>query len=225
MKERQQIRESLLYPGSGLTAFLAAAATVPLGILLNAGFNYVNNRFGLPLFLDSVFTAVVTAGVGLAPGPLVGIGSNALHEVLQGYPGTHLPFALAQVATALIVWGFVRRGRFDTVGLALVAAITVAIANAVIGSIVSVALFGGLTDVGVDYLVTLLVASGTSLASASFWARLPANLVDKTIAILAAFFLAPPMHAWFRERGSGSPQGSQAGYSRSALCAALPTLT
>ncbi len=42
---------------------------------------------------------------------------------------------------------------------------------------------------GVDYLVTGLVAAGQSILSASFWARIPANLFDKTIAVLAAYFV------------------------------------
>jgi energy-coupling factor transport system substrate-specific component len=64
----------------------------------------------------------------------------------------------------------------------------VAFANSVLGALIAAYVYGGFTSVGVDYLVSGLVATGQSIVSAAFLARLPANLFDKTIAVLAAHF-------------------------------------
>lgn len=170
---------------------LRQAVAVIVAIGVNIGLNYANNALSLPFFLDSIGTAVVAATAGLLPGLFVAVATNAAIEVVTGFPWIHLPFALCGVATALIVWGFVRSGRFADLGGALVATLAVALANSVLGSIIATFVYGGITSVGVDYLVTGLVAGGRSLVSATFWARVPANLVDKSIAVLAAFFLRP----------------------------------
>lgn len=174
-----------------------AIVAVILGIAVNAGLNAANNALALPFFFDSIATAVVAATVGLVPAVAVALGTNMLIEVFMGFPWTNLPFAICGVATALIVWAFVRRNAFNNIGNVLLASLLVALANSVLGSIVAAYVYGGVTGVGVDYLVTGLVAAGQSIVSATFWARVPANLFDKTIAVIIAYFVR--RHAVRRE--------------------------
>lgn len=162
---------------------------IAAGLVLNVGLNTANNAISLPFFFDSIGTAVVAATVGLFPGLLVAAGTNLLIEVVMGFPWTNLPFAICGFATAVIVWLFVRRRAFDNIGSVLLASLLVALANSILGSIIATYVFGGITGVGVDYLVTGLVAAGQSIVSASFWARVPANMFDKTIAVLVAYFV------------------------------------
>jgi len=169
-----------------LPLWLTIVAVI-VGILINGGLNAANNALTLPFFFDSVATAVAAALLGLVPGIAVAVGTNLLIEVFTGFPWTHAPFAVCGIATALIVWAFVRRGAFGRLGPVLLASLLVALANAVLGGTIATFVYGGLTAVGVDYLVTGLVAAGQSIVSAAFWARVPANLVDKTIAVLAAY--------------------------------------
>ena len=170
---------------------------------MNAGLNAANNALSMPFFFDSIGTAIVAAIVGLVPAILVAVGTNLLIEVIMGFPWTNMPFAICGIATAAIVWAFVRRDAFSTIGSVLLASLLVALANSVLGAIIATFVYGGVTGVGVDYLVTGLVSAGQSLVSASFWARVPANLFDKTIAVLVAYFVyrAVARRGWVQHDG------------------------
>ena len=163
-------------------------AGVLVAIVFNAALNAANNALSLPFFFDSIGTAVAAAVLGLVPGIVVALGTNLLIEVFMGFPWTNVPFAVCGMATALIVWAFVKRDAFTSIGNVLLASLLVAFANSILGAIIASFVYGGVTGVGVDYLVTGLVAAGQSLISATFWARVPANLFDKTIAVLVAYF-------------------------------------
>lgn len=176
---------------------LAASGIILAAILLNGGLNAANNALALPFFFDSIGTAVVAALFGLLPGLAVAVGTNAFIEVLMGFPMTNLPFAVCGMATATIVWLFVRRCAFHNIGTVLLASLLVALANSVLGALVATFVYGGVTGVGVDYLVTGFVAAGQSIITASFWARIPANLFDKTIAVLIAYLILWRMRGRF----------------------------
>lgn len=166
----------------GIAVLVIAAA-----LAVNVGLNAANNALSLPFFFDSIGTAIVAATIGLVPGFIVAVGTNALIEILHGFPWIHLPFAVCGMATAVIVWAFVRKDAFGNIGTVLLVSLLVALANSILGGIIASFVYGGVTGVGVDYLVTGLVAAGQSIVSATFWARLPANLFDKTLAVLAAY--------------------------------------
>ncbi|MFW6289207.1 MAG: ECF transporter S component [Spirochaetota bacterium] len=175
------------------SSLVFAVLLVLAALIVNVGLSLINTALNLPFFLDSIGTAVVAAVAGLAPALVVAIGTNMLFEVTYGFTLAHLPFAVCGIATVFIVRAFVRTGNFRNVGNVLVASLAVAMANAILGGIVAAFLFGGVTGVGIDFLVTGLVASGQSLLTASFWARVPANIIDKTIAVFVAYFSFAPL--------------------------------
>ena len=62
--------------------------------------------------------------------------------------------------------------------------------NSLLGALIATYLYGGITgSAAVDYVVVGLLATGRTILSAAFLVRIPANLVDKGIAVFAAFFL------------------------------------
>lgn len=186
---RMQAREDRFYP----LPPLFVTGVVLAGLVTNVGLSLVNESIPLPFFMDSIGTAVAVVTVGLGPAMIVAVGTNALFELAYGMDLEHLPFALCGIASALIIHAFVRRGRFSTLGDALVLSLLVALANALCGAVIAAFLYGGVTGVGIDYLVSALVASGQSMLGASFWARVPANIVDKSIAVGIAFFAREPL--------------------------------
>lgn len=178
-----QVHGRIWFTGGVMVAALA----------LNTVLSIVNTVFNLPFFLDSIGTAIAAAVVALPAGIAVAIATNLIQEIVHSAGGTAWPFALCGIATVLIVHAFVRADRFATIGDAILVSLLVAIANAVLGGIIATFVFGGLTGVGLDYLVTGLVAAGQSLVSATFWARVPTNLFDKALAVFAAFALRAPL--------------------------------
>lgn len=180
-------------PASGNIPVLFAVAVTIASLATNLVLSLLNTALNLPFFLDAIGTALAAATLGLVPALVVAVGTNALFELAYGMGLTHLPFAICGIATVLIIRGFLRIGWFDTVGHALVASLAVAFANAVLGAMIAAFVFGGITGVGIDYLVSGLVASGQSLLSASFWARVPANIIDKTVAVFVAYACREPL--------------------------------
>ena len=167
---------------------LFTIAVVVIGVGLNLSLSLLNEWASLPFFMDTIGTAVAAVTVGLVPALIVAVGTNASFELVYGMDFEHLPFAICGIATVLILRAFLARGYFRNTGHTLIASLAVALANALLGGIIAAFLFQGVTGVGIDYLVAGLVASGQSILSASFWARVPANIVDKTIAVFIAYF-------------------------------------
>ena len=110
--------------------------------------------------------------------------------MLLGFPMTMLPFAICNMSTGFIVGMMADRGRFRTGMHALVAVLLVTASNSLLGAVIATFLYGGITgSAAVDYVVVGLLAAGRTVLSAAFIARIPANLVDKGIAVSIAFAL------------------------------------
>jgi energy-coupling factor transport system substrate-specific component len=158
--------------------------------LLNLLFSWINNELmKSPLFLDSIFTAVGAALLGPYGGMAIGLLTNFGMELVYGMSGLYWPFAICNMATGLIVGLMVRRGVFKQGWQVTVAVLLVTFANALLGSLVANIVFSGNSGVQIDHIISAFVETGQSLAAASFWARIPTNLIDKMLAVYAAYGL------------------------------------
>jgi energy-coupling factor transport system substrate-specific component len=186
--------------------WLVAVSVFAAGVI-NALLVVVNTRLFLPLFFDSIFTACVAALFGWLPGLLVGLWTNVAAEMMFGFPMTMLPFAICNMSTGLIVGLMAERGSFRSSIHALIAVVLVTASNSLLGSLIATYMYGGITgSAAVDYVVVGLLATGRTVLSAAFLARIPANLVDKGIAVFAAFFLLG-----YLSHKAGWPRGERAG--------------
>ena len=155
--------------------------------LLNIVLWLINAWGGLPLFMDSVGTAVAAALLGPLPGAAVALISQLSFEVWDGFNWMFAPWVVCSFATALIVGFAVGARRFSSLfdlGLVIIA---VSLANAVLGALVHIYLYGGYAGHATDLLVQSfeLLTGGPLLAA--FWARIPLNLLDKSIAVSVAY--------------------------------------
>lgn len=164
------------------------AILIPLGIVINLVGGQVAGQLKLPIFLDSIGTAIVAAIMGPFVGAVSGVMFNIIGAIIGGNILASL-FGLANIATAFIIGFMARKNKFETLGQAIFATVTVAIANAIIGAPVAVIAFGGVQGSGVDVLVAGLLAAGQDVMSAAFWARIPSNLIDKGIAVFVAWLI------------------------------------
>jgi len=167
------------------------------GVGVNVAFSGLNHALQLPLFLDSVGTVAVAATIGLVPGLLVGGLTNLTLEAVKGFPGIVAIFGLVNMATAVVTWLFVSRGFFRTLFDALWVVFALALTNALLGSLIVTVVFGGFTDEPLDNVVRSLMITGESLFTSAFLGRVFINVVDKGVAVLAAFAV---YHTW-RSRG------------------------
>ena len=186
LKESFKNTENRTFARSFRTYFLLIIPAVILNLL----FSYFNNTvLESPLFLDSIFTAVAAVLLGPAAGVLTGLLTNIGMEFQYGMTGLFWPFGICNMATGFIVGSLHKKRYFETILQMTLAVLLVALVNAILGAIVAYFLFEGDSGVVIDQVVSSLLHMGQPLSSAVFWARIPANLADKLITVLAAFSL------------------------------------
>ena len=159
-------------------------------MLILPAFNVALNRLilftSVPLFMDSIGTAVSAAVFGLPLGLATAVLTNGLGDLVAGLPMVHLPFALCSMATALIVHIMVRQNRFSTPLNFMVATLLVALANSVLGALIATFVFGGGTGVNIDVIVSGFALALGDIFSAALIARVAVNIIDKAPAVFLA---------------------------------------
>ncbi|MBZ5735946.1 ECF transporter S component [Nocardioides sp. TRM66260-LWL] len=158
--------------GSVLLLMLACVAVNLLG-------RVVVDVLQLPLYLDMIGTALAALALGPWRGAAVGLATNLVGVVPSGWDS--VPFALVNVAGAL-VWGYgVRRGLGRTLPRFLALNVAVALACTLVAVPILVLVFGGSVGHGEDAIVDTLRDLGSALVVAIGFSNLIASLADKTI--------------------------------------------
>ena len=163
---------------------------VVAAVLVNILLAELNMFFKLPLFLDSIATAVIAALFGPAVGVAVALLTQAGFELIHGFNGMFAPWVVCSIATALIVGFAARRGYFHTPFQAIVIGFLVALANALLGAIVHISVYNSFSGHAVDMLVQGFELLIGSRFWAALWARIPMNLLDKGLAVLIAYIFS-----------------------------------
>ncbi len=166
------------------------------GFLLNAALLTLCQYLELPLFMDSIFTVVIAALFGLVPGLIVGVCSNLVLEVVNGFPGFLWPFFVVNMATAGITHYAVSRKMLKTALGIFWTVLILALVNAILGAFLVTLLFGGITNQPMDRIVRSMLMTGQSIFNAALIGRVFINIVDKGIAVLVML----PLYNWYTSR-------------------------
>ena len=178
---------------------IVVGIAVILGVF-NAALGYTNTYlFRLPLFLDTIGTLVSTALFGLLPGLVTAVVTHVVPHLVPFMASDFIQWVFCSIASVLTLRLFIRYDMFDTMPHAIAVSVAVTLANALVGAATAVFFFSGLTAHPVDYLMTGFLTIGQNILSASFWSRIPVNLIDKGIAVFIAFGL----YKWCRSREEG----------------------
>lgn len=184
------------------------AILIPLGIAINFVGGTIASKLSLPLFLDSIGTAIVAAIMGPFVGAVSGVGFNIISSIVNGNILASL-FGICNIATAFIVGFMTRAGKFKTIVHAVIATVAVALANALLGAPIAVVVYGGIQGSGVDLLVAGLLSFGNDILSAAFLARVPINLADKGIACFAAWLILKRLPDSMRNLAGGKKTAAE----------------
>lgn len=158
-----------------------------LAVAINVIAGTVVSSLKIPfLFLDTTGTIFIAAIFGPFWGALVGLVTNLVLGVTSGY--TAIPFALVNIIVGLIV-GFASRKNGYRFHTALVSGILLGIVCPVVGTVIAIGLFGGLTGGAQDIAVLWLKQAGSSLFAAAFLPRLGENLIDKILSALLVYYV------------------------------------
>ena len=170
---------------------LSTVTAIILGSLANALFNYLNSDvLNWPFFFDSVFTIIVGIFFGWLPGVITGLLSNVLTEVFRGFEGLYFPFAIVNMATGLCA-GLMARDKavFWTLSRQILLILLLTVVNALLGSLVVIIVYGGLSGSRPDILVSAMMLTGQGIFTSAFLARIMLNLVDKGIPVVMLYSL------------------------------------
>ncbi len=158
-------------------------------IVVNIVFGMFVGMLNLPLlFLDTVGTVLGAVVLGPFVGAIIGLCTNLVLGVISD--PTNIPFALVNIVLGLIV-GFVAKKRKFGYKEAILTGLVLCVACPLVGTPISILMFGGLSGSGADLLVGLLVQSGQKIFTAAFIPRIVSNIVDKPLScIMVVYFLS-----------------------------------
>lgn len=166
-----------------------------LCIVLNVVVGMTVDMIQIPLlFLDTIGTIIGAITLGPLYGAAIGGCTNLVLGIIAG--PTNIPFALVNITLGIFVGVIANKGKFDYkkaifVGLAL------AVICPLVGTPISVLVFGGLSGSGADILVGFLMQTGQKLFTAAFIPRILSNIVDKPLSCIIAVFLISRMPKLF----------------------------
>ncbi|WP_372994230.1 CD3073 family putative ECF transporter S component [Lutispora sp.] len=158
-----------------------------LGIAINIVLGTVSGMLSIPLlFLDTIGTIFVAVVYGPFYGVLTGGLTNVALGVIQN--PKNIPFALVNIAVGIVVGLIARKWKFD-LKTAIITGAILAIVCPLIGTPISVYVYGGLTGDFNDVFFTWLVQTGQKVFTAAFIPRITSNIVDKIISCVIVSWL------------------------------------
>jgi energy-coupling factor transport system substrate-specific component len=158
-----------------------------LAVAINVIAGTIVGSLNIPfLFLDVIGTIFIAALYGPYWGALVGLLTNLVLGVTSNY--TSIPFAIVNIIVGLIV-GFATIKFGYTLKTAIVSGLLLGVICPAVGTVIAVAVFGGLTGGATDVFVLWLKNAGSSVFAAAFLPRLWGNLVDKILSAVLIYYV------------------------------------
>ncbi|MDK6258991.1 ECF transporter S component [Corynebacterium frankenforstense] len=193
-------------------------SVIPVAIALNIVVGQiVGTMTPLPLYLDSLGTALVAA----LGGPVAGLATGALSSVVWGvFNPSVLPFAAGSAVTGLLIGWAVRRGVLRNIVLTAVVGALIGVVTAMIAAPVAAFVYGGTSGLGTGAVVSLFREMGNSLLGSVTLQSILSDPLDKALVMLAVWgtikalpkrtlraFRAPDAVPAARGRGVGAVDG------------------
>lgn len=166
----------------------AAAINIVLGTLVA--------QLKIPLiFLDTMGTIFAAIYFG----PWYGAGVGAISNIITGmiFSPKDIPFLLVNVAAGLIV-GYIAKKYGYSLITAIVTGLILSVVCPLIGSPISIWLYGGITGSGNDFLVLLLRQTGSDIFTSTFIPRITGNIIDKIASAVLVWALIKKLPAQYK---------------------------
>lgn len=178
---------------------------IPVAIAINLTIGQIVLILKLPVYLDSVGTVLV----GVICGPWAGALTGALSNIIAGIildPGWFpwFPVAAAIGATAGVMANI---GFFKNWWKVVVTGFVIAIVATVVGTPISIAIFGGISASGSSIITAFLLETGRSLVGAVLTTNFISEPLDKIATSLLAFAIIDGLSARYLSR---FPRGENA---------------
>ncbi len=158
-----------------------------VGILVNVVFACIMFRLGLPFYLDTMGTIAVSAAVGLFPGILTAVASNAIMALIHA---NFIYFGFINAIIAILTTWFVRNNLHKKISKVIVFVLIIAFATGIISSSISWFLLEGAQAAKNSETVLIL---SSSIGIPMFWAysifTILVEIFDKGLAVALAWLI------------------------------------
>ncbi|MBX3067268.1 MAG: histidine kinase [Microbacteriaceae bacterium] len=176
----------------------ATVAMVPVAIALNIVVGQLVSVIGIPVYLDSIGTILVSALAGPAAGVVTGILTNVIWGLTLS--PIALPYAVVQVVIGVMAGYAARIGVFRLFYLAPIAGAITGLVCAIVSAPISAFVFGGATGGGTGAIVGAFQAMGQSLLGATTLQGLMSDPLDKAITFTIVVLILAALPSRFRNR-------------------------
>lgn len=169
---------------------LIAILLIPIGVAINVVVALIVQLLKLPVYLDTIGTAL-TAMIG---GPWIGMATGLITNILKGiYDPFSFAFIPVQLLIGLVVGLLSIYGMMTKIWKVVVSGLILTLAVTLVSAPIQVIAFGGIAGNSSDALVAVLVASGQQLWTAVFSKTIIVEIVDKIITLLFAYLIVRRM--------------------------------
>lgn len=169
---------------------LIAILLIPIGVAINVVVALIVQLLKLPVYLDTIGTAL-TAMIG---GPWIGMATGLITNILKGiYDPFSFAFIPVQLLIGLVVGLLSISGMLTKIWKVVASGLILTLVVTLISAPIQVIAFGGIAGNSSDALVAILVASGQQLWTAVFSKTIVVEIVDKIITLLFAYLIVQRM--------------------------------
>ena len=173
------------------TQLILALIFTPLNILIS----YLSTVFQFQFFMDMIFVYAASF-FGIPCGIIVGVGTSLFNSIIIQHIAKHSLYAICCITGTIFTWLLITRYRdFESkvmlsirlMVLVFLSTIVISLEGSLIYSIFFSNTVGQNENSTVMFLTYTLVLQDFGLMISAFLARLPVNLFDKAIAVIAGF--------------------------------------
>lgn len=165
---------------------LIAILLIPISVAINIVGGQLADALKLPIYLDSIGTVLSAILAGPWVGVVVGVLSNLINGIFNS---SYIPYTIVSIAIGLVTGYLARFHWFEKHWKVFVSGIVIGLVSTVIGTPITVWVYGGVNGSGSTFITAFLEATGHSLWTSVTTAVLLSNLLDKVLAAIIAFFV------------------------------------
>ena len=155
-----------------------------IGVALNIVLCFISSLLKIPfVFFDVIGTVLSAAVLGPLYGAITGFVTNLITSMINN--PAELPYALVNMIIGIVV-GIISINFGFKIHVAIITGLILAVVAPLVGTPITVLLYGGLAGGTMDIMTGFLVQSGQKIFTAAFIPRIISNIIDKPLSCIIA---------------------------------------
>ena len=158
-----------------------------IGVALNIVLSFIASHLKIPfVFFDVMGTVLSAAVLGPLYGAITGFVTNLITSMVNN--PAELPYAVVNMMIGIIT-GFISIKCGFKIHIAIITGVILAVAAPLVGTPITVILYGGLAGGTMDIMTGFLIQSGQKIFTSAFIPRIISNIIDKPLSCIIAYII------------------------------------